>query len=139
MRSHREIERSFAPGPDDQMPNLTEVDGVALVEEADSVDLSATYFDTPDLALTRAGVSLRHRDGGGDSGWHLKIPAEEGRDEIHHPLGRTTHTPPVALRRCVLGWSAGRALAPVASIETRRTTRNLWDADGVLLAEVADD
>jgi CHAD domain-containing protein len=139
MRSHREIERSFAPGPDDQLPNLTEVDGVALVEEAESVDLSATYFDTEDLALTRAGVSLRRREGGEDQGWHLKIPADEGRDEIQQPLGRATHAPPAALRRWVLGWSAGRDLAPVASIETRRTTRNLRDTDGVLLAEVADD
>ena len=139
MRSHREVERSFAPGPDDELPDLGVADGVAAVEEAGSVDLAATYFDTEDLALTRAGVSLRRREGGTDAGWHLKVPAAEGRDEVTQPLGRATRTPPAPLRRSVLPWTAGRTLIPVASVETRRTTRLVRDAGRRVLAEVADD
>lgn len=139
MRAHREVERSFAPGPDDELPDLTAADGVASVEDSGSVDLAATYFDTEDLALTRAGVSLRRREGGADAGWHLKVPAAEGRDEITQPLGRATRTPPAPLRRSVLPWTAGRSLVPVASIETRRSTRLVRAADDRVLAEVADD
>ena len=139
MPSHHEIERSFSPGPDDQLPDLTEADGIASVVDVGSVDLAATYFDTAELALTRAGVSLRRREGGDDAGWHLKVPAGDGRDEITRPLGRTHRTPPVALRRSVLPWTLGGELAPVASIETRRSIRHVLDATGKLLAEVADD
>ena len=44
---------------------------------ADAGDLDATYFDTPDLRLIRAGITLRHRTGEGDGGtgaWTLKLP-----------------------------------------------------------------
>ena len=139
MPSHHEIERSFSPGPDAQLPDLTEADGIASVVDVGSVDLAATYFDTAELALTRAGVSLRRREGGDDAGWHLKVPAGDGRDEITRPLGRTHRTPPVALRRSALPWTLGGELAPVASIETRRSIRHVLDATGKLLAEVADD
>ncbi len=78
MRSHLELEHTYAPGPDDEVPDLAAADGVTSVEEGGSADLVATYFDTEDLALTRAGVSLRRRLGGSDAGWHLKVPAGEG-------------------------------------------------------------
>ncbi|HWM75872.1 MAG TPA: CYTH and CHAD domain-containing protein [Nocardioides sp.] len=139
MRSHLELEHTYAPGPDDEVPDLAATDGVTSVEKVDTVELVATYFDTEDLALTRAGVSLRRRLGGSDEGWRLKVPTGEGRVEIAQQLGRSTRTIPVALRRSVVAWTLGRPLAPVATIETHRATRRLLDADGALLAEVADD
>ena len=139
MRSHLELEHTFVPGPDDEIPDLAAADGVTYVEEAGSADLVATYFDTDDLALTQAGVSLRRRLGGTDAGWHLKVPAGEGRDEIVQPLSRATRTVPAALRRSVLAWTLGRELTPVAEIETHRATRRLLGADGEVLAELADD
>jgi len=139
MGSHLELEHTFLPGPDDEVPDLAAADGVTSVEEGGSADLVATYFDTDDLALTRAGVSLRRRLGGTDAGWHLKLPAGEGRDEIVQPLSRATRTVPAALRRSVLAWTLGRPLAPVADIETHRATRRLLGADGEVLAEMADD
>ncbi len=36
--------------------------------------LSATYFDTDDLALSQNRITLRRRTGGSDEGWHLKLP-----------------------------------------------------------------
>ena len=35
------------------------------------LELTATYYDTPDLRLTRSGVSLRNRS---DDGWTVKVP-----------------------------------------------------------------
>ncbi len=139
MRSHLELEHTYAPGPGDEVPDLAVADGVASVDQAEPVDLVATYFDTEDLALTKAGVSLRRRTGGSDAGWHLKVPAGEGRDEIGWPLGRSARTVPVALRRSVQAWTFGLPLAAVANIETHRATSRLLAADGAVLAEVADD
>jgi len=45
--------------------------------------LEATYHDTADLGLLRAKITLRHRAGGHDAGWHPKLPAgADGREEI---------------------------------------------------------
>lgn len=139
MPDHREVERTYAPSPDQSIPDLTVLPGVAEVGEAVSIELSATYFDTADLALLRAGVSLRRRTGGSDEGWHLKIPAGDGRDEIQLPLSRAKNMPPAQLRTAVIGWTRGEALESVALIETRRSTRPIHDAAGAVLAELADD
>ena len=139
MRSHLELEHTYTPGPGDEVPDLAAADGVVSVDQAEPVDLVATYFDTEDLALAKAGVSLRRRTGGSDAGWHLKVPAGEGRDEIGWPLGRSARTVPVALQRSVQAWTLGLPLAAVANIETHRTTSRLLAADGAVLAEVADD
>ncbi|MCW2816826.1 MAG: domain containing protein [Nocardioides sp.] len=137
MRSHHEVERTYAVGPEDALPDLGALPGVASVSEPRTVTLVATYVDTDDLALVRSGVTLRRRTGGDDEGWHLKVPAGDGRDELHRPLG-TGHVP-VALARIVLGRTRGRDLVPVATVETQRTIRLLSAADGTVLAEVADD
>ena len=140
MSEHHEIERSFGPVPTDlELPDLVGVAGVAALGEAQETLLEATYVDTDDLRLVRAGITLRRRTGGADEGWHLKLPAGEGRDEVHAPLGRRTDHVPVALRRLVLARTRGAALAPVATVVTRRTTTDLLDDQGQRLAEVADD
>ncbi len=86
----------------------------------------------------RAGVTLRRRTGGEDAGWHLKVPAGSGRDEVRRPLGRSERVP-AALARSVLGWTRGREVSAVATVRTQRTTRLLLDDAGAALAEVADD
>ena len=140
MSEHHEIERTFGPVPTDlELPDLVGVAGVAALGEAQESLLEATYVDTDDLRLVRAGITLRRRTGGADEGWHLKLPAGEGRDEVHAPLGRRTDHVPVALRRLVLARTRGAALAPVATVVTRRTTTDLLDDQGQRLAEVADD
>lgn len=138
MSEHHEVERTYAVGPDDVLPDLGALPGVASVAVPTTATLVATYVDTDDLSLVRAGVTLRRRTGGGDEGWHLKVPAGDGRDEVHRPLGSTTDVP-ADLERLVTGWTRGRRLAPVAVIETVRTTTLLHAADGTTLAEVADD
>ncbi|HEV7875888.1 MAG TPA: CYTH and CHAD domain-containing protein [Nocardioides sp.] len=136
--THREIERAYAPAGEAELPDLTALPGVARVGDPDTAELSATYFDTAELALTRAGVSLRRRRGGSDEGWHLKLPAGRGRDEVQLPLTRAVR-PPRQLVDVVVGRVRGAPLGAVASIETRRTTYPLLDDAGRVLAEVADD
>jgi CHAD domain-containing protein len=138
VSTHHEVERAYAVGPDDVLPDLSVLFGVASATEPRTARLVATYVDTEDLSLIRAGVTLRRRSGGDDEGWHLKIPAGGGRDEVHRPLGRDDVVP-TALERMVVGWTRGLPLAPVATIETERTTHLLKDGEGTVLAEVADD
>ncbi|MFW2339909.1 MAG: CYTH domain-containing protein [Acidimicrobiia bacterium] len=47
------------------------------VERGDSLRLDGTYYDTPDLRLLRAGMSLRYRDG-----WLVKLPQPTDRPEL---------------------------------------------------------
>jgi CHAD domain-containing protein len=138
VTKHREVETTYAPGGAAQMPDLTTLAGVHEARSQPELELSAQYFDTEDLALLRAGVTLRRRAGGADEGWHVKVPATGARDEIHHPLGRAT-TPPKAVRDVVIGWTRGAALVPIATVTTRRSPILLIDSHGEALAELADD
>ena len=103
-------------------------------------DLEAVYFDTVDLRLIRAGITLRRRQGGSDAGWHLKLPAgKDSREELRVPLGRSPRRPPVELVALTRVYTRGAALAPVAELNTRRRRWVLADADGQALAELVDD
>ena len=112
--------------------------------------LTATYYDTGDLRLARSRVTLRRREGGGDDGWHLKLPADDrrrdgggagplvGGDEVRLPLDDAA-TPPAALLPLVLGITRGADVEPVATLRTERRAVDLVDADGRVLAELTDD
>ena len=87
----REIERKYdaaeAAGALDSVRGMVGVAGVAAVSESAEEILDAVYYDTADLRLIRAGLTLRRRTGGDDAGWHLKLPAgADTRDEIRLPL-----------------------------------------------------
>lgn len=138
---HLEVEHTYAPPPGTEVPALAGpggLPGVARVAEPVVHELHATYHDTGGLALTAAGITLRARTGGPDEGWHLKLPARAGRDELHHRLGRG-ETVPARLRGLVTAWTQGEPLSPVATVATRRTSRLLLAEDGTVLAELADD
>jgi len=99
--------------------------------------LENTYYDTPELDLQRMRLTLRKRVGGPDAGWHLKIPSGRARTEIHSQS--RARSVPKALSEPLLGVRRGRDLSPIATITTTRDTVRLLDANGELLAEVADD
>ncbi len=150
---HLEVEKKYVADGDLALPSLTEllagdhagpapVDaGSPLAEgKPERLRLRATYFDTADLSLAAAGLTLRRRTGGADAGWHLKVPAGSGaRSEVRLPLGRGTRTVPEPLRAMVWMHSRGAELRPVAEIDTRRSVRRLVDATGQVLVELADD
>ena len=87
------------------------------------VQLTATYYDTPDLRLTRSGLSLRHRFGGGESGWTVKLPdGTDGpalvRRELNFDGGAAAV--PDAARSLVRAYVRNSELVPVAKLVTRR-------------------
>ncbi|WP_432545264.1 CYTH and CHAD domain-containing protein [Kineococcus sp. SYSU DK004] len=148
MISAEEIEVKYDVAPEAAPPDLAaalrQVPGADErgLREGDlgEADLSATYFDTDDLRLAAAKVTVRRRTGGADEGWHLKTPAGDGaRTEQRVPLGRAVRTVPVALRRLVEDLTGGRPLVPVAQVDTHRRTRTVLDATGTRLLELADD
>ena len=139
MAEHLEIERTYTPNGDLDLPDLRALPGVAEVGPEHVDQLDAVYFDTADLALTQAGITLRRRTGGADEGWHLKLPADKGRDEIRVSLSRARLHPPAELRRAVVAWAHKAPLHAIATVSTRRTRRDLLADDGTVLAEVADD
>ena len=86
VKSQVEIEAKFAAFPDSTTPDLCGITYVTTVLNQQIHNLSATYYDTTDLRLTRAKITLRRRIGGKDDGWHIKLPHGYGRKEIHHDL-----------------------------------------------------
>ena len=92
---HLEVERKFALGPDRAVPDPADWPGVEAVSAPVRFDLDALYFDTTDLRLATAGVTLRRRTGGSDDGWHLKTPSGgDGRLEHGLPLEAAQDSPP---------------------------------------------
>lgn len=140
MGGHVEIERKVEPGPGFTVPDLTTVEGVAGVGEPVEHTLAATYYDTADLRLARARITLRRRTGGTDAGWHLKLPAgEAAREERHHPLGPRRAVPPKAVLEPVLGIVRTAPVTAVATLDTTRVVTPVLAEDGRVLAEIADD
>src|SRR5205814_9007246 len=83
--------------------------------------LEAEYYDTGDLRLIRAGITLRRRRGGHDAGWHLKLPVgPDTRREIRLPLGRAGGRVPRELAGLVRVHTRGEPLQPIARLPTRR-------------------
>lgn len=114
--------------------------GFCTATGPDEQDLEAVYFDTADLRLVRAGVTLRRRKGGSDAGWHLKLPAgKDSRDELRLPLGHSPRHPPAELVALTRVHTRGAVLAPVAELKTRRRRWVLADSRGRSLAELVDD
>jgi CHAD domain-containing protein len=128
-------------GPDAALPDLAGVGGVVTVGDPVTQELDATYFDTPDLRLARARITLRRRTGGSDAGWHLKLPTAVAgsRREIHAPLGTRRTVVPKAVTEPVTAVLRTARPEPVAVLQTTRLVTGLLDGEGRVLAEVAAD
>ena len=151
----REVEHKLRVHGLFELPDLTAAGcGVARVEPQPTLQLTAAYFDTADLRLARHKVTLRRRDGGEDDGWHLKLPAETAagkdavsgtdpasRDELQLPLDAAPADgpPPRELLDLVLGLTRTATVEPVTTLRNERRPYELFDADGLLLAELTDD
>ncbi|HUC25962.1 MAG TPA: CYTH and CHAD domain-containing protein [Streptosporangiaceae bacterium] len=134
-----ETETKYEAGPDAALPRLDTLPHVAGSRGPDEQHLVAEYYDTADLRLLDAGITLRRRTGGDDAGWHLKLPAGPGsRQEIRLPPGRAGRVP-AELADLVRARTRGASLVPVAAITTLRRVTTLLGRHGESLAEVADD
>ena len=136
--SHLEVEDKYDVAPDAVLPPLDGLPQVDSVEKSEH-RLEATYFDTTNLRLAAAGITVRRRTGGPDAGWHLKLPADRGRHEVTMALSRGKVTVPKRLRDTVRVFVADEALEPIARLCTHRTDHRLLDQSGRLLAVVSDD
>ena len=140
---HLETEQKYDADADFVLPklgNLPDLGGKRLAEPK-RIYLSATYFDTEDLALIQHKVTLRRRVGGDDEGWHLKLPVrKDTRQELHVPLDEGAEgSVPARLADQVKDITAGQPLRPVAVLDTERTVVTLPGPPGDPLVEVADD
>lgn len=125
------------------LPDLTGVLPGAIVAVLPTLRLRATYWDTPDLRLTRAGASLRYREGEGPARWTVKLPAAAPADgslnrrELDFE-GSPANVPGSAAGILTAYVRAAR-LGPVAQIESRRARLELRDRRGIRVAELDDD
>ena len=71
LHGSREVETKYDVTSDTVLPDLAGLPGVARLSDPVMHLLDATYYDTPDLRLVTAGITLRRRSGGDDEGWHL--------------------------------------------------------------------
>jgi inorganic triphosphatase YgiF len=140
---HLETEQKYDADADFVLPKLGSLPdlGGRRPAEPRRIYLSATYFDTEDLALIQHKITLRRRVGGDDEGWHLKLPVrKDTRQELHAPLGEGTDSSvPARLKAQVEEITAGHHLHPVAILDTERTVVTLPGPSGDALVEVADD
>ncbi|MCZ9295722.1 CYTH and CHAD domain-containing protein [Corynebacterium yonathiae] len=141
-QSFLEVEAKFSVAESTQLPELTRLEGVDHVADTRHHALSAIYYDTEDLRLTHAKITLRRRTGGNDDGWHIKIPSEAGRTEIHAELGEPVdgrYEVPAELLHQVRSIIRHNELSPIAQVDNKRTEMVLADADNKPVAEFCDD
>lgn len=139
MRLEREVKLGAWPGL--ELPDLTDVVPGVIAVDRPSLRLDATYYDTSDLRLTRAGASLRYRTGEGEAWWTVKLAAPQtgtgfARREIDLP--GVDRRLPIAAVSLVRGLTRGAPLGVVARLRTERRRVGLV-ADDKTLAEVDDD
>lgn len=141
--SHREIEFKFRVPADSAIDVGAIVSSLAAYFTKESPrEMVAIYYDTPHLSLLRWGITMRNRRGGGDDGWHLKIPAGTSgnapvRDELH--LDATAGQVPVEFVSLVTPLLRRQELRAMATVNTTRQPFLITAEDGTELLEVVDD
>lgn len=138
--SATEIETKLDLHPSVVLPALA-VKGVRA-EARDPQHLVATYFDTEDLRLIRAGATLRHRPEDDGLDWQVKLPLTgngEGIRRDERAYAGAAGTPPAEAVSQVVALSRGAPLRPVATIDTARTPLELVDPAGAVVGEIDDD
>lgn len=137
-----EVEAKFAVSATSVVPDLTRLTGIDAIAATKTHRLSAVYYDTADLRLTRSRITLRRREGGDDDGWHLKLPGIAGRLEIHAPLGEPVDgrfEVPEEILSQVRVLVRREQLNPIAQVDNERVESTLAAADGTPVAEFCDD
>ena len=138
MDRTEERELKLGAPPTFHLPSFEGLDGVVAVSR-EPQRLQTLYLDTDELALTRWGISLRHRQG---EGWTLKLPSE-GNDDV---LVRTELTfegsarrPPDEAIELVRAYVRTAELGPQVRLRTLRRRVDLQDADGRVVLRLFDD
>ena len=143
-KQHREVERKLRVPSSFTFPDLVTQATIARWEPGDPFQMTAVYFDTAALNLFRWKITMRRRTGGGDEGWHLKLPVVKSdasvRDELQLPLtaGRANSVP-AAFADIGSPLVRDQSLKPVVTVTTLRTPYRVFDANDAELVEIVDD
>ncbi len=113
---HGVLERHWDVDERFELPLLDDVVVNGEVQH-DTVDVTNVYYDTPDHDLQAHGIVLRRRDGDGETGWRLEIPAGGGRTELHWVFSDNL---PAEATTLLTGLTLGKPVVDVAKIHTRR-------------------
>jgi CHAD domain-containing protein len=134
-----EEERKYEVDGAFELPDLSECvpeGGRLIVRPAQK--LRATYYDTADLRLARAGASLRFRRGD-DEPWTVKLPTEAANVRNEISMTGPSTTVPQRLLDLVTGYTRGAPVNSVAVLSTVRHAQQLCDRDDRVAVEVVDD
>jgi CHAD domain-containing protein len=141
--THVEREVKLGVWPGFRLPDLSDVIPGATVETLPTLQLDATYYDTPDVRLGRSSITLRHRLGEGDERWTLKLPADQRPVDGLSRREISVYAPGDAVPDEITALIAARvrtsSLGPVAHLQTLRLRVAVHDAEGEQLAEIVDD
>ena len=119
MSGSREIELKFLCDPND----LGAVLAAAPDGADDSRELISVYFDTPDLTLQKAGVSLRVRESKGRRVLTMKRGEGLTREEYEAPLEGDAPPSELAPLREILSEGDAAALKPAYNVRVTRRQR----------------
>jgi hypothetical protein len=131
---------AFSAAPDFVMPPLRDVSPEVSSGIPEHTRVETEYYDTIDLALASAGITLRH-DLKADE-WTVVLPTASGDDG---PIRREAHYPgspeavPDEVRRLLQVRLRGQSVAPAARVVTRRVTTPLISRSGARIADVVDE
>jgi CHAD domain-containing protein len=142
--THREVERKLRVHGMFDLPDLVTAGAASAVRIVEPFTMRAVYHDTADLTLFRWGITLRRREGGGDEGWHMKLPVAgadgTSRDELRLPLDAgPVGSVPGAFVEVIAPLLREQPLVAVVTLSTERAPHILIDANGRELVELVDD
>jgi CHAD domain-containing protein len=139
MRRSEEREVKLGAPPTFNLPSFENSDNGVVGVRREAERLQTLYLDTDDLALTRWGVSLRHRRG---EGWTLKLPSEGAGDLLERTeltFDGDPRRPPPEMIELVRAYVRTAALEPQVRLRTLRRRIDLQDPDGQVVVRLSDD
>jgi CHAD domain-containing protein len=108
--SHRKVELRVGGGF--RLPDLT---GEPLPRRL----ITTTFHDTPQRSLARSGITLRRAAEARHADWELRLPGGDGPIQLEEEA--VTVSPPETLVRLLATHTRHAAVAPVATVCTRRS------------------
>lgn len=139
MTTERELK--MIADADIVLPDLRGVSPGVVCGSPSMQEMTAEYYDTPTLSLSRWGASLRWRDERPKPLWTVKLPGTSedsivSRHEINFAGSRAVVPPRAA--ELIRVFRRGQPLETVATLRTTRTETPLL-VDNAVIATVCDD
>jgi CHAD domain-containing protein len=123
-------------------PRLTGLPGVHRAEAGPIEVREVERYDTDDLRLAAAGITLALHRGDGSAQWRLDLPDGDHDERLRVPVATDVPEPapvPDEIDELVRGAARDRVVRPVGRARTTRTTTRLLAGDGTEIADVVHD